>query len=130
MNQQAFLKSINPLIPGGDNLEKTVVFYEQKLGFKRIHQEGDPIYMAIVQRDSVRLFLLKNADKHLAEGTSLRINVVQIEQLYSEFEDKDTEIIHPNGKLETKPWGMKEFAILDPVGVCITFCEPVNNNPD
>ena len=60
MNQQAFLKSINPLIPGGDNLEQTVVFYEQKLGFKRIHQEGAPIYMAIVKRDSFQLFLLKN----------------------------------------------------------------------
>ncbi len=130
MNQQAFLKSINPLIPGGDNLEKTVVFYEEKLGFKRIHQEGEPIYMAIVQRDSVSVFLLKNADKHLAEETSLRINVVQIEQLYSEFEAKDPEIIHPNGKLETKPWGMKEFAILDPAGVCLTFCEPANDHPD
>ncbi len=126
MNQQAFLKSVNPLIPGGNNLEKTVVFYEEeKLGFKRIHQEGNPIYMAIVQRDSVRLFLLKNADKHLAEGTNLRINVAQIEQLYAEFEAKDTETIHANGKLETKPWGMKEFTILDPAGVCLTFCEPV-----
>ena len=130
MNQPAFLKSINPLIPGGDNLEKTVVFYEQKLGFKRIHTEGEPIYMAIVERDSVSLFLLKNGDKHLAEGTSLRINVAQIEQLYCEFEAKDPEIIHPNGKLETKPWGMKEFAILDPVGVCLTFCEPANDHPD
>ena len=130
MNQQAFLKSINPLIPGGDNLEQTVVFYEQKLGFKRIHQEGAPIYMAIVKRDSVQLFLLKNGDKHLAEGTSFRINVNQIEQLYAEFEAKDQGIIHPNGELETKPWGMKEFVIIDPSGVCITFCEPANDNPD
>ena len=35
MNQQPFLSSISPLIPGGEDLEKTVVFYEQKLGFKR-----------------------------------------------------------------------------------------------
>ena len=37
MNQQPFLSSISPLIPGGEDLEKTVIFYEQKLGFKRIH---------------------------------------------------------------------------------------------
>ncbi len=86
--------------------------------------------MAIVKRDSVQLFLLKNGDKHLAEGTSFRINVDQIEQLYAEFEAKDQAIIHPNGELETKPWGMKEFAIIDPAGVCITFCEPANDNPD
>ena len=31
--------------------------------------------------------------------------------------------IHPNGKLETKPWGFKEFAVLDPGGLCIHFAE-------
>ena len=127
MNQQTFLNSINPLIPGGEDLEKTVAFYEQQLGFKRIHQEGDPIYMAIVKRDSAQIFLLKNGDKHLAEGTSLRINVNHIEELYAEFRAKDRDLIHPNGKLETKPWGMKEFVVLDLAGVCLTFCESANN---
>ena len=127
MNQKTFLNSINPLIPGGEDLEKTVVFYEQQLGFQRIHQEGDPMYMAIVKRDSAQIFLLKNGDKHLAEGTSLRINVNQIEELYAEFQAQDREMIHPNGKLETKPWGMKEFVVLDPTGVCLTFCESANN---
>ncbi len=110
-----------------EDLEKTVAFYEQQLGFKPIHQEGNPIYMAIVKRDSAQIFLLKNGDKHLAEGTSLRINVNHIEELYAEFQAKGEEIIHSNGKLETKPWGMKEFVILDPAGVCLTFCEPANN---
>lgn len=128
MNQETYLSSIAPLIPGGDNLEKTVVFYEEQLGFKRIHQEGNPIYMAIVKRDSAQIFLLKNGDKHLAEGTSLRINVNRIEQLYAEFQAKDGKMIHPNGKLETKPWGMKEFVVLDLTGVCLTFCEPVNQD--
>lgn len=124
MNQSASLNGINPLIPGGNELEKTVAFYEQQLGFKCIHQEGDPIYMAIVKRDSAQIFLLKNEDKRLAEGTSLRINVARIEELYAEFQAKGGNIIHPNGKLETKPWGMKEFVVLDLVGVCLTFCEP------
>lgn len=125
MQQQPFLSSISPLIPGGENLEKTVVFYEQKLGFKRIHQEGNPIYMAIVQRDSVQIFLLKKEAKQVAEETSLRISVNKIEQLYQELEARG-EIIHPEGKLETKPWGVKEFVVLDPMGVCLTFCELVN----
>ncbi|MDJ0690901.1 MAG: VOC family protein [Xenococcaceae cyanobacterium MO_188.B32] len=128
MNQQTFLNSINPLIPGGEDLEKTVAFYEQQLGFECIHQEGNPIHMAVVKRDSVQIFLLKNRDKHLAEGTSLRINVNQIEKLYAEFQARDGEMIHPNGKLETKPWGMKEFVVLDPARVCLTFCEPANQD--
>jgi hypothetical protein len=29
--------------------------------------------------------------------------------------------IHPNGKLQTKPWGQKEFSILDPDNNLLTF---------
>ena len=30
---------------------------------------------------------------------------------------------HPNGPLETKPWGQKEFSILDPDNNLLTFGE-------
>lgn len=124
MSSQTSLNSINPLIPGGKDLEQTIAFYEQKLGFKCIHHEGNPFYMAIVQRDSIQIFLLQNEDRQLAEGTSLRINVNQIEKLYAELEAQEN-VIHHDGKLESKPWGMKEFVVIDPTGVCLTFCEPV-----
>jgi len=29
--------------------------------------------------------------------------------------------IHPNGSLQTKPWGHKEFALLDPDSNLFTF---------
>ncbi len=83
--------------------------------------------MAIVKRDTAEIFLVKNDYKQLvAEEISLRIHVTNIEQLYQEFQSKGEEIIHPNGKLEAKPWGVKEFVVLDPAGVCITFYEPVS----
>ncbi|OUL23416.1 VOC family protein [Nostoc sp. 106C] len=126
MNKQPVLKNISPLIPAGSDLEKSIAFYEQKLGFKTVHKEGNPVKMAIVKRDFAEIFLLENDDRHLAEGTSFRIQVDNIEQLYEEFQAKGGEIIHPNDQLQTKPWGMKEFAITDIAGVCITFCEPVN----
>ena len=127
MNQAVSLNSINPLIRGGQDLEKTVVFYEEQLGFTRIHQEGDPIYMAVVKRDSTQIFLVQNEHMNLAQGASLRINVNEIEELYAEFQAKGGEIINSDGELETKPWGMKEFVVLDPIGNCLTFCEPANN---
>lgn len=81
--------------------------------------------MAIVQKDDVQIFLLKKEDKLLATETSLRIGVDRIEQLYEEIKAKEEKLIHPEGKLETKPWGMKEFVVIDPMGVCLTFCEPI-----
>jgi catechol 2,3-dioxygenase-like lactoylglutathione lyase family enzyme len=124
MIQQPIFGNISPLIPAGDDVEKAISFYEQKLGFTTIHKEGNPPRMAIVKRDSAEIFLVKNDYQQLAESISFRIQVSNIEQLYEEYQNKDTEMIHPNGKLETKPWGMKEFVILDPAGICITFCEP------
>lgn len=123
MNNPPQIGSISPLIPAGDDLEKAIEFYEQKLGFTTIHKEGDPIRMAIVKRDSAEIFLVKSDYHDLAKEISLRLQVTGIEQLYQELESKGDDIIHPNGKLETKPWGPKEFSVIDLAGVCLTFYE-------
>ena len=125
-DKQYTLGNISPLIPAGNDVEKAIAFYEQSLGFTKIHHEGNPMHMAIVKRDEAQIFLIKNSDRKLAESTALRIFVNNIEQYYTELEAKGEEIIHPNGKLETKPWGMKEFGVLDTAGVCLTFYEPAN----
>lgn len=123
MNNPPQIGSISPLIPAGNDLEKAIEFYQQKLGFTTIFREGDPIRMAIVKRDSAEIFLVKSDYHDLAKEISLRLQVTGIEQLYQELESKGDDIIHPNGKLETKPWGPKEFSVIDLAGVCLTFYE-------
>ncbi|HEY9667706.1 MAG TPA: glyoxalase superfamily protein [Coleofasciculaceae cyanobacterium] len=124
MNNPPVLGNISPLIPAGDDVEKAIAFYEQQLGFTTIHKEGNPIKMAIVKRDVAEIFLVKNDYIQLPEGISIRIQVNGIEQLYQEFQSKGGGMIHPNGQLETKPWGLKEMVVIAPSSVCITFCEP------
>jgi uncharacterized glyoxalase superfamily protein PhnB len=123
MNQQPVLKSITPLIPAGGDIEKSIAFYEQQLGFTTIYTEGNPIEIAIIRRDAAEIILQRNDDRNLAEWTTFRIQVENIEQLYQELLARGGEMIHPNGKLESKPWGMKEFTVLDVAGVGITFYE-------
>ena len=43
-----------------------------------------------------------------------------IDTLYQRFID-DGVTIHPNGSLAQKPWGVREFSILDPDNNLITF---------
>jgi uncharacterized glyoxalase superfamily protein PhnB len=117
------LRNISPIIPAGGDMEKAIAFYEQQLGFTTTYKEGDPVTMAIIERDEARIFLQKNDDKHLAEWTTFRIQVEHVEQLYEEFMALGGGMIHPNGKFQTKSWGAKEFAVLDLAGVCITFYE-------
>lgn len=76
-----------------------------------------------VIRDSVEIHLWRCPDKYIAENTACRINVAGIEALYDEYQPKG--VVHPNGRLDTKPWRIKEFTVLDLDGNGITFCQPV-----
>jgi hypothetical protein len=65
---------------------------------------------ASVKRGSVEIHLWQCNYKYIAENTACRVSVRYIEPLYEEY--KASWVIHPNGSLETKPWGTKEFTIL------------------
>jgi len=119
IDADAVLTSIIPRLPSLD-IPRSVAFYEKTLRFVRARQDDD---FAILRRDTVEIHLWKCADRHIAESSGCRINVEGIEILHRLCEPHG--IVHPNGRLETKPWGFKEFAILDPDGNLITFAERV-----
>jgi Glyoxalase/Bleomycin resistance protein/Dioxygenase superfamily len=101
------------------DISEAVTFYEQKLGFARTFMLDD---YAGVARGLVEIHLWRCADRYIAENTACRVDVEGIEALYEEYRLRG--VIHPNGALETTPWGAKEFTILDLDGNGITFCGP------
>ena len=48
------------------------------------------------------------------------IRTDNIDEVYQQLLNRNT-AIHPNGRLEVKPWGQKEFSILDPDNNLLTF---------
>jgi hypothetical protein len=52
------------------------------------------------------------------------IRTDNIDNLYQSFLDKNVSI-HPAGHLQAKPWGQKEFSILDPNNNLLTFGQSV-----
>ena len=117
------LQSLMPIMPAGPDVDATIAFYEKELGFITRFRDGSPTEMAIITRDGVELMLQKTDDKYWASQTAYRIRVAGVEEFYKECQTKGGKAIHPNGKLQKKPWGSTEFAIIDPFGVCITFYE-------
>lgn len=128
-----------PAFPVGD-IKRSTAFYADNLGFKIVHE--DEMY-AVMGRDKIELHLWaatddawktraqgkpieSGAESFLAGTTSCRILVDTIEQLYQGCCDRG--IVHPNGKLETKWYGMTEFAILDPDNNLVTFFQPSTTN--
>jgi uncharacterized glyoxalase superfamily protein PhnB len=112
--------AVSPLIPARD-VEEAIAFYRISLGFELDYRDAEPAQFAIVGRDGARLHLFASQDKHLADWTSLRIEVDGIEALYERCQEAGC--VHPNGLLGERPWGTREFSVLDPSGVCIAFVQ-------
>ncbi|MCX8473086.1 MAG: VOC family protein [Sediminibacterium sp.] len=111
------LTSINPKLPMHD-LCITQDYYVNKLGFEILSNYGDYL---ILQKDNIEIhfFIFKGLDPKKNYG-QVYIRTDNIVQLFKELNERKV-IIHPNGNLETKPWGQKEFSLLDPDNNLLTF---------
>ncbi len=111
------LTTIHPKLPM-HNKAATKAYYTQ-LGFQQFGGEYDDYLM--MERDNIQIhfFLFPELDPKENYG-QVYIRTDNILQLYQEMQDRQL-AIHPNGHLETKPWGQKEFSMLDPDNNLLTF---------
>lgn len=112
--------SVSPLLPAPD-VEDAIAFYGTHLGFALDYRDAEPAQFAIVRHDAVVLHLYATPDRALAEATSLRIGIEGIDALYERC--LAAGCVHPNGLLGSRPWGTREFTVVDPSGVCIAFVQ-------
>lgn len=117
------LTNINPKLPMR-NKAITRDFYVNKLGFRDIGSVDFDGYL-IVQKDKIEIhfFEFKELDPNENYG-QVYIRTNDIETLYQSMLDTEN-CIHPAGHLQTKPWGQKEFAMLDPDNNLLTFGQSV-----
>jgi catechol 2,3-dioxygenase-like lactoylglutathione lyase family enzyme len=118
--ERAFV-AVTPVIPARD-VAAGLAFYVEKLGFAELWRNGDPPDAAAVRRGGVTIHLFACDDPKIAQWTALRIETHEIDVLYERCERAG--IVHPNGRLEEKPWGNSEFTALDLDGVGLVFWEP------
>lgn len=116
------LIEINPKLPMRD--KNVTREYYSNLGFKQlgeIHYDG---YL-MIKRDKIQIHFFEFKELKPKENYGqVYIRTDNIEQLYNSFLEKNI-TIHPAGKLEIKPWGQKEFALLDPDNNLITFGQSI-----
>lgn len=106
------------------NKSITRVFYITQLGFSDIGSTDFEGYL-LLKKDNIEIhfFEFKGLDPKENYG-QIYIRTNDIETIYKSMIDNKT-IIHPAGHLQTKPWGQKEFAILDPDNNLLTFGQTV-----
>ena len=113
------LTDINPKLPMRDK-KVTRKFYTNQLGFKEFGNADFDGYL-MMEKDQIQIhfFEFKEIDPKENYG-QVYIRTDNIDELYASLLKINTKI-HPNGKLELKPWGQKEFSILDPDNNLLTF---------
>jgi uncharacterized glyoxalase superfamily protein PhnB len=119
------IKGAIPVLPAADTTE-SLKWWTEVCGFKETFLDRTPPTYAGIQRGEAYLHIAGMDDKTLArqigDQTMVRIAVKGIEALYAEYQARGGKV-HPNGSLQTKPWGTKEFSTIDPNGVCVTIQE-------
>tara|TARA_R110001592_G_scaffold363221_3_gene681620 strand:+ start:14584 stop:14940 length:357 start_codon:yes stop_codon:yes gene_type:complete len=113
------LTAIHPKLPMR-NKAKTRDYYIQKLGFKEFSATDYEGYL-MLEKDSIQIHFFEFKDLDPLENYGqVYIRTKTISDFYQTLLDNKTRI-HPNGQLENKPWGQKEFSLLDPDNNLLTF---------
>ena len=117
------LTQIHPKLPMRDKTA-TRDFYIRQLGFREF---GDTDYEGylMLEKDNIQIhfFEFKELDPKENYG-QVYIRTNDIDTLYQSMTDNNVSI-HPGGPLQTKPWGQKEFSLLDPDSNLLTFGQSV-----
>lgn len=117
------LTAIHPKIPMRDKTN-TKEYYINKLGFKDIGSKDYDQYL-ILQKDNIEIhfFEYKDLDPNENYG-QVYIRTDNINELYESLLVNEI-TIHPNAPLQVKPWGQKEFSLLDPDNNLLTFGQSI-----
>ncbi|MFN8395017.1 MAG: VOC family protein [Bacteroidia bacterium] len=119
MNSDKVLSAVHPKLPMRDKAV-TRAFYIDQLGFRDIGAADFDGYL-ILKRDEVELHFFAFPDLIPLENYGqVYIRVTEIEALYQDAVSQALPM--PAGvSLQVKPWGQKEFSLLDPDHNLLTF---------
>lgn len=117
---------ITDIIPKLPMRDKAVTkdYYVNQLGFTDIGSQDFDGYL-ILGRDQIEIHFFEFKDLDPKENYGqVYIRTEDIDSLYQSLIDNGS-VIHPSGHLQIKPWGQKEFSMLDPDHNLLTFGQRV-----
>jgi catechol 2,3-dioxygenase-like lactoylglutathione lyase family enzyme len=111
-------------------VDRSVRFYVEKLGFAVAYLYGEPPFYGLVKRDRAGLNI-RHVDEPLIEPRlreresllSASIPVEGVKQLYLEFKRRGVDFAQP---LKLQPWDATDFIVRDPDGNLICFHSPTD----
>jgi uncharacterized glyoxalase superfamily protein PhnB len=111
-----------------DDVENAVLWYTENLAFsvEQIHRDPDGQHAtnyAVLRRDGVTIHLVLRAERDLpvAGRVETMIVVADVNSLFDTICKLDIDVVR---RLADRPWGHRDFTILDPDGNALWFSQP------
>ena len=85
------------------------------LEFKIEHDElKSKTPFCVIEKDSLRINLFENKELAKEHNPEFRLVTTNIEEVYERITSSHPEFLHPNlREITLRPWGAKEFALID-----------------
>lgn len=104
-----------------DQLQDGLEFFVHGLGFELLHQDAN---LAVIARDAAKAYIMQSPECAALDRPELAIETDDIDSIYKEMHARCPNLMHPNSRtVSLKPWGAREFAMLDKTTVCVVFRE-------
>ncbi|WP_449466256.1 hypothetical protein [Stenotrophomonas humi] len=102
-----------------DHLHDGLEFFVDGLGFEVLYQDKD---MAVIARDGAKAYLVQSPEYAAKDRPELGIDTDNVDEIFKEMSSRSPHLLHPNSNtVSLKPWGAREFAMLDKTTVCVNF---------
>jgi catechol 2,3-dioxygenase-like lactoylglutathione lyase family enzyme len=101
---------LTPILCVSD-FQKSVDYYVDKLGFKKLWDWGTPPSFGCVERGGICLFLCLNGQGQ--PGMWISLFVQNVDEIHGELKKRGADVV---SEPKDEPWGMREFHVKDPDG--------------
>lgn len=100
-------------------LQDGLEFFVDGLGFEVLYQDAD---MAVIARDGAKAYIVQSPEYAAKDRPELGIDTDNVDEIFKEMFSRSSHLLHPNSStVSLKPWGAREFAMLDRTTVCVNF---------
>ena len=104
-----------------ERLQDGLDFFLDGVGFEVLYQDAN---MAVIARYGAKAYIVQNPECAARDRPELGVDTDDIDTVFKEMSTRSKHLLHPNSSsVALRPWGSREFAMLDKTTVCVTFRE-------
>ena len=97
------------------NIKDALNLFIDCLDFRIQHDElKSATPFCVIEKDGLRINLFENKELAKEHNPEFRLVTTNIDEVYNKIASSHAKFLHPNlSKITLRPWGAKEFAIMD-----------------